>query len=56
MKKITIWLLKRHLKAAKKYRDGLNNAIVKSAYGNLIKNYKDTIMFLESEIASESRK
>jgi len=30
------------------------NSIVKSAYNNLIKNYKDIIMFLEAEITSDN--
>lgn len=55
MKKLTIWLMKYNLKNAIKKQKKENNSIVKSAYNNLIKNYKDTIMFLEAEIDSEKR-
>jgi hypothetical protein len=52
MKKLTLWLMKYNLKKAIKKQELQDNSIVKSAYNNLIKNYKDTIMFLESEITS----
>lgn len=53
MKKITVWLMKRNLKNAIKKHENETNSIVKSAYANLIKNYKDTIMYLEAEITSD---
>lgn len=52
MKKLTVWLMKRNLKNAIKKQEKETNSIVKYAYNNLVKNYKDTIMFLEAEITS----
>ena len=52
MKKLTVWLMKRNLKNAIKKHENETNTIVKSAYANLVKNYEDTIMYLEAEIAS----
>jgi hypothetical protein len=50
MKRITIWLMNYHLNRAKNYRNKLDNDIIIKAYDVLIKNYKDTIMFLKAEI------
>ena len=46
--------MKRHLKAAKTYRDSLDNSIVIKAYDHAIKNYEDTIMFLRAELKSKA--
>jgi len=54
MKKLTLWLMRYNLKNAIKKQEKETNSIVKSAYNNLIKNYKHTIMFLEAQITSES--
>jgi len=48
MRLIAIWIMKNRLKKAQKDQLKLNNTIVKQAYDNMIKNYKDTIMFLEA--------
>jgi hypothetical protein len=40
--------MKLQLKIVSKQQAKLNNSIVAQAYGNMIKNYKNTIMFLES--------
>jgi len=48
MKWITIKLMKLQLKIARKQQIKLNNIIVARAYGKMIKNYKDTIMYLNS--------
>ncbi len=48
MKWITILLMKYALKQAIGKQSKEQNYIVKCAYNNLIKNYKDTIMFLEA--------
>ena len=53
MRRIIIILMKRNLKIAIKTEENETNSIIKSAYNNMIKNYKDTIMFLEAEIASD---
>lgn len=53
MKTITLWLMNRCLKAAIKTQANEPNQIVRAAYNNLIKNYKNTIMFLEAEIESK---
>lgn len=45
--------MKRNLKNAVKKNEKETNSIVKSAYANLVKNYKDTIMYLEAEITSD---
>lgn len=45
--------MKRNLKNAIKKHENETNSIVKSAYANLVKNYKDTIMYLEAEITSD---
>ena len=45
--------MKRNLKNAIKKHEKETNSIVKSAYANLVKNYKDTIMYLEAEITSD---
>lgn len=45
--------MKCNLKNAIKKHENEANSIVKSAYANLIKNYKDTIMYLEAEITSD---
>jgi hypothetical protein len=55
MKKLTLWLMKYNLKQAIKKQELEENTIIKAAYNNLIKNYKDTIMFLDAEIKSEVR-
>ena len=47
MKWLTIQLMKYNLMVAIRKQAKVDNLIVKSAYNNLIKNYKDTIMFLE---------
>jgi hypothetical protein len=49
MKWITILLMKHALKKAIKKESKCDNSIIKSAYKNLIKNYKNTIMFLEAD-------
>ena len=56
MKKLIVWLMKRNLKNAAKKHENESNSIVKSAYANMIKNYKNTIMYLEAEITSEKSK
>lgn len=48
--------MKYNLKKAIEKQKKETNSIINSAYNNLIKNYKDTIMFLEAEINSESNK
>ena len=53
MRRIIIILMKRNLKIAIKTEENETNSIIKSAYNNMIKNYKDTIMFLEAEIVSD---
>ena len=45
---IAIWIMKNRLKEAKEAQKRLDNTIVIQAYGNMIKTYKDTIMFLEA--------
>lgn len=40
--------MKNRLKEAQKAQDKLDNRIVVQAYDNMIKNFKDTIMFLEA--------
>jgi hypothetical protein len=52
MKRITIWLMKYNLNVSIRKQEKQDNLIIKSAYNNLIKNYKDTIMFLEAELKS----
>ena len=47
--------MKRQLKAAKTYRNNLDNSIVIKAYDHAIKNYEDTIMFLCAELESKAR-
>ena len=47
--------MKRQLKAAKNYRNNLDNSIVIKAYDYVIKNYEDTIMFLRAELKSKAR-
>jgi len=54
MKKLTIWLMKYNLKKAIKQQELHDNSIIKSAYNNLIKNYRDTIMYMEAEIKSKN--
>ena len=54
MKRITIWLMNYHLNRAKRYRNKLDNSIVIKAYDHAIKNYEDTIMFLNAEIKSKA--
>ena len=49
MRKIAIIIMKNRLKKAQKDQEKLNNTIVIQAYNNMIKNYKDTIMFLEAQ-------
>ena len=46
---IAIWIMKNRLKKALKDQLKVDNTIVLQAYGNMIKNYKDTIMFLEAQ-------
>jgi hypothetical protein len=48
MRLIAIWIMKNRLKKAEKDRLKLNNSIVERAYDNMIKNYKNTIMYLEA--------
>ena len=45
---IAIWIMKNRLKEAKEAQKKLDNTIVIQAYNNMIKNFKDTIMFLEA--------
>ena len=47
MKWLTIQLMKYSLNVVIKKQAKEENSIVKSAYSNVIKNYKHTIMFLE---------
>lgn len=46
--------MKINLKKAIKKQKNETNTIVISAYNNLIRNYKDTIMFLEAELHRHS--
>ena len=48
MKWITIKLMKLQLKLVNKQQTKLDNSIVSQAYGNMIKTYKDAIMYLEA--------
>lgn len=48
--KIIIFLLKQHRKVVIIIIKELENDIVKVAYQNALKNYKDSIMFLEAEL------
>jgi hypothetical protein len=43
---ITIKLMQYHLRKVKTKQTNCEHSIVKSAYGVLIKNYEDTILFL----------
>lgn len=56
MRKLTIWLIKYNLKKAIEMQKTIENDIIVGAYNNMIKNYKDTIMFLEAEIMSTKTK
>jgi hypothetical protein len=47
MKWITIKLMKFQLKVVSKQQTKLDNSIVSQAYENMIKTYKDAIMYLE---------
>ena len=49
MKWVTILLMKYALKLALKKNQKEQNSVLKTAYGHMIKNYKNTIMFLEAE-------
>jgi len=49
MKIISIWLMKINLATAIKSQRKESCDIVKSAYNNCIKSYRDAIMFLEAE-------
>lgn len=49
MKKLTIFLMKVILKRTEKKRNLIDNVIVGKAYDNMIKNYKDTIMYLNAQ-------
>jgi hypothetical protein len=55
MRKITIWLMKYNLKKTIKKQALVDNTIVKSAYSNMIRNYKDTIMYLEAQNTGEAK-
>ena len=48
MRLIAIWIMKNRLKKAQKDQSDINNLYVRRAYNVMIKNYKDTIMFLEA--------
>ena len=48
MKWITIKLMKLQLKLVNKQQTKLDNSIVSQAYGNMIKTYKEAIMYLEA--------
>ncbi len=48
MRTIAIMVMKLMLTKAKNDRFRCDNTIVKGAYSNMIKNYEDTIMFLEA--------
>ena len=48
MKWLTIKLMELQLKRVKKQRLNIDNDIVSQAYGNMIKTYKDSIMFLKA--------
>jgi len=48
MRLIAIWIMKNRLKKAQKEQLKLDNSIVSRAYDDMIKSYKDTIMFLEA--------
>ena len=45
---IAIWIMKNRLKEAKEAQKKLDNTIVIQAYDNMIKNFKDTVMFLKA--------
>ena len=45
---IAIWIMKNRLKKAQKDQLNLDNSIVSRAYDDMIKNYKNTLMFLEA--------
>lgn len=47
MKWLTIQLMKYNLNVVIKKQAKVDNSIVRGAYNNVIKNYKDTIMFLK---------
>lgn len=49
IKWITIQLMKYWLKRAKKHHSKETNTIVKQSYSNLIRNYKNTIVYLEAQ-------
>jgi hypothetical protein len=48
MRLIAIWVMRNRLKKAEKDKLKLDNSIVEKAYDNIIKNYKNTIMYLEA--------
>lgn len=48
MKWITIKLMKLQLKLVSKELKNEDNVVIANAYKNMIKNYKNTIMYLES--------
>lgn len=48
MRLIAIMVMKIMLKRAKNELSACDNSIVKQAYTHMIKNYEDTIMFLEA--------
>jgi uncharacterized protein YozE (UPF0346 family) len=48
MRLIAIWVMRNRLKKAEKDKLKLDNSIVEKAYDNMIKNYKNTIMYLEA--------
>ena len=45
---IAIWIMKNRLKEAKEAQKKLDNTIVIQTYDNMIKNFKDTVMFLKA--------
>ena len=47
MKWLTILLMKRALRKARKTQSKTDNLIIVKAYNDLIQNYKHTIMFLK---------
>jgi hypothetical protein len=48
MKWITIKLMELQLQLVSKQQKKLQNSILSQAYGNMIKTYKDAIMYLEA--------
>ena len=56
MKKISILIMKINLSSAIKKQQKEENEIVKSAYSNCIKAYRDAIMFLEAELAYKRKR